>query len=239
MSEEEGLKRTETQSWNLGSWTPTKHLLPHTLQSQVPGGDYVSLWKPQQAEKNRKKPSGTALQSYHHLSLGPLSLGLDPIYTQPGANSALQAFESPLCGLGLFKRCVDILSPAGCTAGWRPSRGSAHPLPWPILRPTWDRMAGDLWFFTWQGIADELQVLVDRGENFVARTVDDGPGWYLPLIGLKRAREMEPQGSECSEAQTSLQLAPRVSQLLVRGLGVGTRGKRSSHIIGSAQCLSM
>lgn len=100
-------------------------------------------------------------------------------------------------------------------------------------------MAGDLWFFTWQGIADELQVLVDRGENFVARTVDDGPGWYLPLIGLKRAREMEPQGSECSEAQTSLQLAPRVSQLLVRGLGVGTRGKRSSHIKGSAQCLSM
>jgi hypothetical protein len=84
-------------------------------------------------------------------------------------------------------------------------------------------MAGDHWFFTWQGIADQLQILVDRGENLVARAVDDGPGWYLPLIGLKRAREMGPQGQNVVKHKPRFQLAPWATQLLVQGLEVGTR----------------
>lgn len=82
-------------------------------------------------------------------------------------------------------------------------------------------MAGDHWFFTWQGIADELQILVNRGENFVARTVDDGSGWYLPLIGLKRARRWDLKVQNVAKHKPHFQLAPGVTQPLVQGLWGG------------------
>lgn len=93
-------------------------------------------------------------------------------------------------------------------------QASGAPLPWAQGIPFPGQSLGlrrTVWLvLTWQGIADELQILVDRGENFVARAVDDGTGWDLPLIGLKRARRWGLKVQNVAKRKPRFPLAPRV-----------------------------